>query len=152
MKKTALVILFVLFFCLIASNVVCSQNDASDKYTVTGAFTSVVESVAEARRLISELSAALREGGDKAKKATENYEQLKNLITENFGTDAEDAFERLSKFLETQSSVSWVLFSHTTQFIPFKEVNPLIGYIPREARVFIQETNEEMIEEGGLGD
>ncbi|MFX1535178.1 MAG: hypothetical protein ACFFDI_13215 [Promethearchaeota archaeon] len=84
--------------------------------------------------------------------AKKNYEQLKNLCTENFGTDAEDAFERLSKFLETQSSVSWVLFSHTTQFIHFKETNPLIGYIPREARVFIQETNEEMIEEGELGD
>ncbi|MFX0064550.1 MAG: hypothetical protein ACFFC7_20445 [Candidatus Hermodarchaeota archaeon] len=84
--------------------------------------------------------------------AKKDYAQLKNLITENFGTDAEDAFERLSKFLETQSSVSWVLFSHTTQFIPFKEVNPLVGYIPREARVFIQETNEEMIEEGELGD
>ncbi|MFX1250135.1 MAG: hypothetical protein ACFFCZ_00795 [Promethearchaeota archaeon] len=84
--------------------------------------------------------------------AKKDYEQIRSLITENFGTDAEDAFERLSKFLETQSSVSWVLFSHTTQFIPFKEINPLIGYIPREARAFIQETNEEMIEEGELGD
>ncbi|MFX0091831.1 MAG: hypothetical protein ACFFBD_08725 [Candidatus Hodarchaeota archaeon] len=79
--------------------------------------------------------------------AQKKFDELKTLCTKHFGHDGSQAFERLSKFVNSQSTVNWVLFSHTTQFIHFTEDNPLLGYIPREARVFIQETNEEIIAE-----
>lgn len=58
-------------------------------------------------------------------------EKLNELCTTYFPKDAARAMKLLTKFTASRRNVSWVLFSRTIQFIPFKDTNPLEGYKPK---------------------
>ena len=64
--------------------------------------------------------------------ATQAKTQLKELCAKYFDEESERSFKRLMNFVKTKENVSWVLFSRTSQFIPWEEKNPLEGYVPRQ--------------------
>ena len=62
--------------------------------------------------------------------ANETKEYLKEVCKQYFD-EPEKAYNSLVTFAEKRTNVSWVLFSRTWQFIPYSEINPLEGYLPR---------------------
>jgi len=62
--------------------------------------------------------------------------EIRVLCEQSFGVKAEDAFQRLSRFVKSQDKrVSWVIFSRTFQSIQYDDRNPLEDYNPRVSEV-----------------
>ena len=66
----------------------------------------------------------------------EVLEEIEALCEQSFGKKADDAFQRLSRFVKSQDKrVSWVIFSRTFQSIQYDDRNPLEDYNPRVSEV-----------------
>ncbi|MFX1513744.1 MAG: hypothetical protein ACFFCQ_14265 [Promethearchaeota archaeon] len=68
---------------------------------------------------------------------------IEQTCNKYFGKEAKRALDRLIKFATTDSKrVNWVLFSRTTQFIPYETRSCLEGYQPRERDILIIKSKE----------
>ncbi len=68
---------------------------------------------------------------------------IEQTCAKHFGKEADRALDRLIKFATSDAKrVSWVLFSRTTQFIPYETRSCLEAYQPRERDILVIKTRE----------
>ncbi len=71
-------------------------------------------------------------------KESSSLEKVKDLCSQYFQDDPEDAYQKLDRFVKSDNKrVAWVIFSRTFQQIPYDDKDPLDDYTPRVSEVLI---------------
>ncbi|WP_455142996.1 hypothetical protein [Candidatus Hodarchaeum mangrovi] len=72
---------------------------------------------------------------------------IKEMCYLYFGEDGKDAFEKLSRFIESENKrVSWVIFSRHYQSVKYDYSDPLASYTPRITEVLTIKSKYRLIE------
>ena len=75
------------------------------------------------------------------KRDIEDLKKVKDLCTEYFPSNSDEAFQKIKQFAESENKrVSWVIFSRTFQSVAYDDRNPLDDYYPRVSEVLVSKS------------
>ncbi|MHA1214139.1 MAG: hypothetical protein ACTSR2_14685 [Candidatus Hodarchaeales archaeon] len=79
--------------------------------------------------------------------STDILDEIKQMCEQYFGQDGKDAFNKLSRFVESENKrVAWVIFSRHYQSIKYDDRDPLEDYTPRVSEVLTINSKYRLVE------